>query len=64
MNDRWIWWEHPGPLGAWDETYTPSKIDISETNETMQNALTSMIRVKGFLKSFFILFYVSRISKV
>ena len=34
---------HPGLVGALDETYTQSKIDISESNETMQNALASIV---------------------
>ena len=34
---------HPGPLGALDKTYTQSKIDISGSNETMQNALASIV---------------------
>ena len=29
----------PAPLGASDKTYTKSKLDISGSNETMQNAL-------------------------
>ena len=33
----------PGPLGASDETYTQSKFDISGSNETMQNALASIV---------------------
>ena len=33
----------PDPLGASDETYTQSKIDISGSNETMQNALASIV---------------------
>ena len=33
----------PGPLEASDETYTQSKIDISGSNETMQNALASIV---------------------
>ena len=32
----------PGPLGASDETYTKSKIDISGSNETMQKVLPSI----------------------
>ena len=36
--------EHlPDPLGASDETYTQSKFDISGSNETMQNALASIV---------------------
>ena len=36
--------EHlPGPLVASDETYTQSKFDISGSNETMQNALASIV---------------------
>ena len=35
--------EHlPDPLGASDKTYTQSKIDISGSNETIQNALASI----------------------
>ena len=38
---------HPGPLGASDETYTQtlgqSKFDISGSNETIQNALASIV---------------------
>ena len=34
---------HLGPLGASDETYTQSKCDISGSNETMQNALASIV---------------------
>ena len=34
---------HPGPLGTSDETYTQSKFDISGSNETMQNALASIV---------------------
>ena len=34
---------HPGPLVASDETYTQSKFDISGSNETMQNALASIV---------------------
>ena len=53
--------EHlPGPLGASDETYTLSKIDISGSNETMQNALASIVQV---WRIFEIFFFVSRISK-
>ena len=33
----------PDPLGASDETYTQSKFDISGSNETMQNALASIV---------------------
>ena len=33
----------PDPLGALDETYTQSKFDISGSNETMQNALASIV---------------------
>ena len=33
----------PGPLGTSDETYTLSKFDISGSNETMQNALASIV---------------------
>ncbi len=49
---------HPEPLGASDETYTLSKIDISGSNETMQNALA--LSLADFLN----LFYVSRILKI
>jgi len=36
--------EHlPGPLEPSDETYTQSKFDISGSNETMQNALASIV---------------------
>ena len=35
--------ELPDPLGASDETYTQSKFDISGSNETMQNALASIV---------------------
>ena len=34
---------HPEPFGASDETNTQSKIDISGSNETMQNALASIV---------------------
>ena len=34
---------HPAPLEASDETYTQSKFDISGSNETMQNALASIV---------------------
>ena len=34
---------HSGPLGASDETYIQSKFDISGSNETMQNALASIV---------------------
>ena len=34
---------HPGPLGTSDETCTQSKFDISGSNETMQNALASIV---------------------
>ena len=34
---------HPDPLGALDETHTQIKIDISGSNETMQNALASIV---------------------
>ena len=34
--------------GASDETYTQSKIDISGSNETMQNALASIVKVFFF----------------
>ena len=34
---------HPGPLEPSDETYTLSKFDISGSNETMQNALASIV---------------------
>ena len=33
----------PDPFGASDETNTQSKIDISGSNETMQNALASIV---------------------
>ena len=33
----------PDPLEASDETYTQSKFDISGSNETMQNALASIV---------------------
>ena len=33
----------PGPLEPSDKTYTQSKIDISRSNETMQNALASIV---------------------
>ena len=33
----------PEPLVASDETYTQSKFDISGSNETMQNALASIV---------------------
>ena len=33
----------PAPLVASDETYTLSKFDISGSNETMQNALASIV---------------------
>jgi len=33
----------PAPLEASDETYTQSKFDISGSNETMQNALASIV---------------------
>ena len=33
----------PGPIEASDETYTQSKIDISGSNETTQNALASIV---------------------
>ena len=36
--------EHlPGPLETSDETYTQSKFDIFGSNETMQNALASIV---------------------
>ena len=34
---------HPDPLETSDETYTQSKFDISGSNETMQNALASIV---------------------
>ena len=34
---------HPGPLEASDKTYAQSKFDISGSNETMQNALASIV---------------------
>ena len=34
---------HPEPHGASDKTYTQSKFDISGFNETMQNALASIV---------------------
>ena len=34
---------HPEPFEASDETNTQSKIDISGSNETMQNALASIV---------------------
>ena len=34
---------HPDPLGTSDETYAQSKFDISGSNETMQNALASIV---------------------
>ena len=34
---------HPGPLGTSEKTYTLSKFDISGSNETMQNALASIV---------------------
>ena len=33
----------PGPHETSDETYTQSKFDISGSNETMQNALASIV---------------------
>ena len=33
----------PGPLETLDEIYTLSKFDISGSNETMQNALASIV---------------------
>ena len=33
----------PDPLEASDETHTQSKFDISGSNETMQNALASIV---------------------
>ena len=35
--------DFPGQLGASDETYNQSKIDISGSNETMQKVLASII---------------------
>ena len=35
--------EHPDPLGTLDETHTQSKFDISGSNETLQNALASIV---------------------
>ena len=34
---------HPDPLETSDETYAQSKFDISGSNETMQNALASIV---------------------
>ena len=34
---------YPDPNVASDETYTQSKIDISGSNETLQNALASIV---------------------
>ena len=34
---------HPAPLGASDKTDTQSRIDIFGSNETMQNALASIV---------------------
>ena len=34
---------HPEPFGALDKTNTQSEIDISGSNETMQNALASIV---------------------
>ena len=41
--------EHlPAPLRASDETYTQSKIDISGSNETIQNALALIVKHCAF----------------
>ena len=46
--------EHlPAPLVASDKTYTQSKIDISGSNETMQNALASIVQVWRIFEIFF-----------
>ena len=44
---------HPGPLVASDKTNTQSKIDISGSNETMQNALASIVQVWRIFEIFF-----------
>ena len=51
----------PGPLGALDETYTQSKLDISGSNETYAKHSSSNSLV---LADFLNLFYFSRISKI
>ena len=43
----------PDPFGASDETCTQSKIDISGSNETMQNALASIVWVWRIFEIFF-----------
>ena len=40
-------------IGASDEIYTQSKIDISRSNETMQNALASIVKVWRIFEIFF-----------
>ena len=46
--------EHlPDPLEASQETNTQSKIDISGSNETMQNALASIVWVWRIFEIFF-----------
>ena len=39
---------HPGPLEASDETYAQSKIDISGSDETIQNALALIVKHCAF----------------
>ena len=43
----------PELLEASDETYTQSKFDISGSNETMQNALASIVKVWRIFEIFF-----------
>ena len=43
----------PDPLEALDKTYAQSKIDISGSNETMQNALASIVWVWRIFEIFF-----------
>ena len=43
----------PGPLETSDKTYTQSKFDISGSNETMQNALASIVKVWRIFEIFF-----------
>ena len=45
---------HPGPLVASDETYTQTETDISGSNETMQNAPASIVKLWRIFEIFFI----------
>ena len=43
----------PDPLEPSDETFTQTELDISGSNETMQNALVSIVKVWRIFEIFF-----------